>query len=95
MALELRERTAVLSGVVTVEEVEELAAWLRRTPEAGLDLRNCNHLHTAALQAILAFAPKITAVPDDSFLSARLLPVLDPPKTAVAEGTRHDHRDAG
>ncbi|MER7006103.1 hypothetical protein ABT297_24100 [Dactylosporangium sp. NPDC000555] len=95
MALELREDTGTLSGAVTVEEVEELVAWLRRTPGARLSLHNCNHLHTAAFQALLAFAPKVTAAPVDGFLAVRLLPVLDPPNAAVPEGGHHDDRDAG
>ncbi|MEV0565987.1 hypothetical protein [Dactylosporangium sp. NPDC050588] len=95
MALELRERTAVLSEAVTVEEVEELVAWLRRTPEARLDLRNCNHLHTAAFQAILAFGPKLSATPVDSFLTAQLLPALEPPKPAEHEEFHNDDGDAG
>ncbi|MFF5227943.1 hypothetical protein [Dactylosporangium sp. NPDC000521] len=95
MALELRERTAVLSEAVTVEEVEELVAWLRRTPEARVDLRNCNHLHTAAFQAILAFGPKLSATPVDSFLTTQLLPALEPPKAAEHEENDDDDGDAG
>ena len=94
MVLELHERSAVLSETVTVEEVEEFVAWLRRTPKARVSLRNCNHLHTAAFQAILVFSPKITAAPADSFLASQLLPALRPPQAATEE-SRDDDRDAG
>ncbi|WP_433090143.1 hypothetical protein ACQP2P_21010 [Dactylosporangium sp. CA-139114] len=94
--LELHERTAVLSAAVTVEEVEEFVGWLRRTPRARVNLRNCNHLHTAAFQAILAFRPKISAAPVDAFLATQLLPVLSPHKSfAATEETHDDDRDAG
>ena len=95
MALELRERTAVLSEAVTVEEVEELVAWLRRTEHPQIDLRNCNHLHTAAFQAIMAFGPKLSATPVDSFLNSQLLPVLTPPRPTEREEHPNDDRDAG
>lgn len=96
MPLELHEHTAELNGVVRVEEVEEFVAWLRRTENPRVSLRNCNHLHTAAFQAILAFKPKLSAVPVDSFLSERLLPVLTTQKaTAPNEGADHDDGNAG
>ena len=76
MPLELHENTATLSGVVTVDEVEQLAGWLRATRKAKVGLRRCNHLHTGALQALLFFKPKITAAPTDAFLAAQVLPLL-------------------
>ncbi len=76
MPLELRDRLATLSGVVTVDEVEPLVGWLRTTPKARINLRNCNHLHTAAIQALLLFQPKISVAPLDSFLATQVLPFL-------------------
>ena len=76
MPLELHETTATLTGVVTVDEVEQLAAWLRSTPKAKINLRKCNHLHTGAFQAMLRFRPKVTAAPTDAFLAAQVLPLL-------------------
>ncbi|MBG0818600.1 hypothetical protein [Planomonospora sp. ID82291] len=77
MPLELRDRTATVTGVLTVEEVEPLAAWLRATARPGVNLRNCTHLHTGALQALLLFRPTITGRPLDSFLSAHIMPLLE------------------
>jgi hypothetical protein len=77
LPLELHEGTATLTGVVTVDEVEQLAGWLRETPRARINLRKCNHLHTGALQAFLVFRPKISAAPTDAFLAAQVLPLLN------------------
>ena len=76
MPLELRDRVATLSGVVTVDEVEPLVAWLRSTARGRINLRDCNHLHTAAIQALLLFRPKVSVAPVDSFLSTQVLPLL-------------------
>jgi hypothetical protein len=76
LPLELHENTATLTGVVTVDEVEQLAGWLRVTPKPRVNLRRCNHLHTGALQAMLLFRPKVTAAPTDAFLASQVLPLL-------------------
>ncbi|MET0419472.1 MAG: hypothetical protein ABW022_25945 [Actinoplanes sp.] len=77
MPLELHESSGILTGVVTVDEVEQLATWLRATPKARLNLRRCNHLHTGALQLLLLFRPKVTAAPTEAFLATRVLPLLE------------------
>jgi hypothetical protein len=76
LPLELHDTTATLIGVVTVDEVEQLAAWLRDTPKGRLNLRRCNHLHTGALQAMLLYRPKISVAPTDAFLAAQVHPLL-------------------
>ena len=76
MPLELGDTTATLTGVVTVDEVEQLAGWLRTTARPKLNLRRCNHLHTGAFQAMLRFRPKISAAPTDAFLAGQVLPLL-------------------
>lgn len=76
MPLELGDTTATLTGVVTVDEVEQLTTWLRVTARPRVNLRRCNHLHTGAFQAMLRFRPKISAAPTDAFLAAQVLPLL-------------------
>lgn len=76
MPLELHETSAMLTGTVTVDDVEPLAAWLRATPKARVNLRGCTHLHTGAFQAMLCFRPKVTAAPTDAFLALHVLPLL-------------------
>ena len=83
MSIETDDRTARLTGVLLVEEVEVLAAWLRTTDQPTVDLSGCTHLHSGALQALLVFQPKISEPPADPFLAQHVLPLLDP-ETAAA-----------
>lgn len=76
MPLELDERTATLTGSVTVDEVEPFVAWLRANPKGRVNLKGCTHLHTGVLQAMLLFGPKVSAPPADPFLAEWVLPVL-------------------
>jgi hypothetical protein len=76
LPLELGDTTATLTGVVTVDEVEQLAGWLRVTAKPKVNLRRCNHLHTGAFQAMLRFRPKVSAAPTDAFLATQVLPLL-------------------
>ena len=85
MPLEFHETTATLSEVVTVDEVEQFAGWLRVTDKPRVNLRRCNHLHTGAFQAMLRFRPKVSAAPTDAFLAAQVLPLL---ASSGAESTR-------
>jgi hypothetical protein len=77
LPLELHDENATLIGVVTVDEVEELVGWLRTSRRPRVGLSRCNHLHTAALQALLLFRPKISSAPKDAFLATRVLPLLN------------------
>lgn len=76
MPLQLGSHTAVLNGVITVEDAEPLTAWLRATPVARVNLRDCTHLHTAALQALLAARVKVSVLPTDVFLRVSVAPTL-------------------
>ncbi|KUL35835.1 hypothetical protein [Actinoplanes awajinensis] len=76
MPLELHDENATLVGVVAVDEVEQLVGWLRSCSRPRVSLRKCSHLHTGALQALMLFQPKISAVPRDPFLAAQVLPLL-------------------
>ena len=84
MPVEFDGTTAVLSARVTVEEAEPLAAWLRETTAARVDLSACEHLHTAALQALLAARAVVTQPPSDAFLTRWILPLLTTEPAAVA-----------
>lgn len=77
MPLQLGSRTAVLEGIVTVEEAEPLTAWLRSRPAGRVNLRDCTHLHTAALQALLAAAVQVSVLPNDVFLRVSVAPALE------------------
>ena len=66
----------VLSGVVSIEEVEPLVAWLQATPLPEVDLHECRHLHAAALQALLVHAPALARPAQEPFLAAWVNPLL-------------------
>jgi len=79
MPVQLSEGTVLLTAVVTVDDAEPLAQWLRETAATAVDLTACTHLHTAALQALLAGHPVIAAAPADPFLARWILPLLAGP----------------
>ena len=82
MPLQLGDGTAVLTGIITIEETEPLAAWLRAhgtvRPPARVDLGGCLHLHTAVLQALLAAKVQVSVPPADPFLQEWVAPLLAP-----------------
>lgn len=69
MPVVYEENRAVFTEICTVEEADAFLAWLRDTPAAQVDLRHCQHFHTALLQMFMAFAPVIVAPPEDPFLN--------------------------
>ncbi|MBB2899543.1 hypothetical protein FHR75_000331 [Kineococcus radiotolerans] len=91
MPLHFAENTAVLEGTVVVDEAEPLAGWLRTAPDPRVDLSRCAHLHTAALQALLAARVKVVAAPADDFLRAWILPLLATAPAGEPAQTPADH----
>ncbi len=79
MPLRLADDLVTVTGVLGVDDVEPLVAWLRAHPEGRVDLSGCEHLHTGALQALLLFRPTLAASPADVFLSTHVLPLLSLP----------------
>ena len=77
MPLHLSDKTAILEGVVTVEEAEPLTQFLRDTPGAQVDLGSCTDLHTAALQSLIAARVKVAVPATDEFLRQFVVPVLE------------------
>lgn len=99
MPLQLGSRTAILAGVVTVEDTESLATWLRtrgssRTP-ARVNLAAATHLHTSVLQALMAGRVQVSVPPTDPFLQTWVAPLLAPtppklPGTPADEDAKED-----
>jgi hypothetical protein len=84
----LGKGVATLSGIVGVEDAEPLAQWLRDTTRPRVRLAACTHLHTAALQALMATRPVIASAPTEPFLARWIAPLLAPspvPTAAVEE----------
>lgn len=73
MAITYKKSTAILAGVISVEDAESLLEWLQKTPGARLDLAACTHLHAANLQVLMAAQPRMAAWPLDSDLKAWLM----------------------
>lgn len=78
MPIELSDDRAVLSGVCSVEEAEGLLSWVLQHPDAPVDASDCEHLHSAVLQVLMARRPPIAALP----ASERLRQVLQALMTA-------------
>lgn len=66
-----------LEGDCHVEDAEALAALLEAEPDPRVDLAQCRQLHGALLQVLLWYGPKVTGAPDDPFLRAWVVPILD------------------
>jgi hypothetical protein len=87
MPVTLGKSSATLSGVVSVDDAEPLAQWLRDTARPRVRLADCTHLHTAALQALMVAGPAVTSAPTDPFLARWIAPLLAPvPVSAAAPG---------
>ena len=83
MPLYFTDHTAILVGVITIEDTEPLTAWLRCTASPQVDLGGCTDLHTAALQALMVAKVKLTSPPADMFLEQFVAQVFD--RTAPAD----------
>lgn len=90
MPVTFAKSVATLSGVITVDDAEPLAQWLRETSRPKVRLIRCTHLHTAAFQALLAARPVITGLPTEPFLARWIMPLLAMvPAPVTAEEKNH------
>jgi len=69
MPVEIKKKEAKLTGVVGIEEAEELFNFLVEKKKPKVDLSELEHLHTACLQLLLVFKPEIIAFPQDKELA--------------------------
>ena len=76
MPIIYKKTVAVLEGVCTVEEAEILWEWLRNNPAGKLNLKACEHFHTAIFQVLMACGARVSVPPADSWLSGLLEGVL-------------------
>lgn len=70
MAVKTKGKTIYLSDAVTVEEAQTLHEFLLNKKDARVDLSATTHVHTAALQVLMAARPKISRDFTDEFLLA-------------------------
>ena len=76
MPVSYKKTVAVLEGVCAVEEAEGLLEWLLGHPRGKVNLKRCQHLHSALLQVLMALRPALSAPPEDPDMAAWLLPAL-------------------
>lgn len=76
MPIRYAESKVTLEGVCTIEEVEGLIAFLERTPKAVVLLASCEHMHTAILQALLAYRVPLSGEVYSPFLWKWVAPLL-------------------
>ena len=67
-----RRDLIVLHGLCPSEDAESLLQRLLAAPEATVDLRACQGLHTAVLQVLLAAEPALRMPTGDDELAKRL-----------------------
>jgi hypothetical protein len=65
MPIDVSDGVLILRDTVTVDDAESLREQLAAAPALGLDLGACSHLHTAALQVLMAAARPVRAWPAD------------------------------
>lgn len=76
MGIRFEEETAYLEGVVAVEEAESLLEWIQAHPGRPVTWSDCDHLHTAVLQVLLALEPEVRGQPRNAFLARWVAPHL-------------------
>ena len=74
MAVRFLKKHAAREGLVSVEDAEVLANWLREQARPTVHLGKCEEIHAAVLQVLLALRPRIAALPSDPWLRAALAP---------------------
>ncbi len=70
MPIVYKKKVAVLDGVCDVEDAESLWAWLQKNPKAKINLKGCQHVHSAVLQVLMKAAPAISIAPQDARIKA-------------------------
>jgi hypothetical protein len=85
MPVSLSDRVATLTGRVSVDDAEPLAAWLRATADPSVLMSGCTQLHTAALQALLAAGGVVDDPPTEPFLARWVAPMIIRPQDGGPE----------
>lgn len=78
MPIEFSDGRAVLRGVCAVEEAEGLLSWVLQHPGVAVDAAECEHLHSAILQVLLARRPPLASAPASGPLQQILHPLMAP-----------------
>ncbi len=65
MTIELHQDTISLISACPAQDAETLVELLIQQRSRSVDASACTSLHSAVLQALIAFRPKLQSVPDD------------------------------
>jgi len=76
MSIRFSNRVVYLENECDADDAEPLLIWLREHPKGKVNLKNCQQLHTAVLQVLMAIGPGVTVMPLDQSL-ARWLPLWE------------------
>lgn len=77
MAILYKKNIAVFQGTVTVEEADGLLDWLLKGTKHKVNLAECQFVHAANLQVLMAGKPTIAAWPKDANLRVWLEAALN------------------
>jgi hypothetical protein len=76
MTVEVKDGVVAASGTLTVDEAELLLQLALAHPGAAADLGACDHVHSAALQVLMASSLRIIRWPEHAELAAWLRAAL-------------------
>jgi hypothetical protein len=77
MSIRLEDGKIRIVGRCRIEEAETLLALLLEENGRTVDLSAAGPLHAAVVQILLAAKPVVASAPDDPFLCAHVLPLLE------------------
>lgn len=77
MSIEYKKTVAIMEGECTVEDAEVLLEWVLLNPKGKINLKQCEHMHTAVLQVLMAVKPSVSVWPNNDSPAFWLSTVLD------------------
>lgn len=72
MTIEFTKNTAAFIGLVNVEEAEALLEWRKEHTRVKIDFAQCDHIHTANLQVLMAAPVTVINWPNNESLKTWL-----------------------
>ena len=76
MSVHIENKIVRLEGACLVEDAEALLLAFQEGCRQ-VDLGSATRLHLAIVQLLIAFKPKVSVIPDNSFVKLHLLPLFE------------------
>lgn len=89
MPITYTDTLAEFSGRIGAEECQDLMTWLQSHPDGQVSLADCEHLHAAGLQCLLALKPPVLAASPDALLNQVIKCSPSPADTTAIEQETH------